>query len=205
MKLFSNRELMFLGAIGSATLAIGAALGTGLTAVTGIPMIGGLLNAVATAAVLNVGAKGVPRFGTGVILWFVVSLLAIPTLTMGPPGLYKIPIGIIGGLVWDIGFLVFGRRTWGYLFSGALMMLAIMFGVVGASVLLSLPAKEQLLKAFAVILPINFVLGMAGTYLGLKVFDKRVVNVSYVRRMISKQANSTTNEQEDPTNNSSEK
>lgn len=180
---FTQRELMYLGAIGAGTLAIGAALGTGLTMATGIPMIGGLLNGLITAAILSIGAKGVPKFGAGVILWFVMSTLAVPTLTMGPPGLYKIPIGLLSGLIWDCCFLIFGRKTRGYLLSGAFMMLAVMFGVVGASILLGLPAKDQLLKALAFIVPINFVLGMIGTYLGVKIFEQRVARIGYVRKM----------------------
>ncbi|HWM92709.1 MAG TPA: hypothetical protein VN493_18235 [Thermoanaerobaculia bacterium] len=182
---FTARELMYLGAIAAGTLAIGVALGTGLTAATGIPMVGGLLNGLITAAILSIGAKGVPKFGTGIILWFVMSTLAVPTLTMGPPGLYKIAVGLISGLVWDLCFLIFGRKTWGYLLSGSVMMLTVMFGVVGASVLLGLPAKDQLLKALAFILPLNFILGLIGTYLGLKIFDRRVVRIGYVRRMLS--------------------
>lgn len=182
---FTIRELFYLGAISATSLALAAALGTGLTAATGIPMVGGLANAVITAAVLTIGAKGVPRFGTGIILWFVFATLAIPTLTMGPPGIYKIGAGLLGGLLWDLSFLISGRRLLGYLISGTVMMLAIMFGVLGASILLGLPGKERLLGAIAVLIPINAVLGLAGTYLGFKLFNARVSKVGYVQRMMA--------------------
>ena len=190
MSRFSVRELMYLGTIGAATLALGAAIGTGLTAATGIPMIGGLLNAVITAAVLTIGAKGVPKFGSGMILWFVMSVLAIPTLTMGPPGIYKVPIGLLAGLIWDVCFLVFGRRTIGYMLSGSVMMLAVMFGIAGASLMLGLPGQERLIQAFAIIIPINVVLGLLGTYLGVITFSGRVQHIAYVRRMLADQADS---------------
>lgn len=190
MPKFSVRELMYLGTIGAATLALGAAIGTGLTVATGIPMIGGLLNAIVTAAVLTIGAKGVPKFGSGMILWFVTSVLAIPTLTMGPPGIYKVAIGLLAGLIWDLCFLMLGRRTIGYMLSGSVMMLAVMVGVAGASLLLGLPGQEQLIQAFFIIVPINFVLGLIGTYIGVITFDGRVQHIAYVSRMLADQAES---------------
>jgi hypothetical protein len=184
MMQFTTRELVYLGALGAATLVLAAALGTGLTAATGIPMIGGIFNAVITASVLTIGAKGVERFGAGIILWFVLSMLAIPTLTMGPPGVHKIIIGLFGGLVWDLTFLLVGRRLAGYLVAGGVMMLSIMLGVLGASIWLGLPGKERLLGAIAMLIPFNFILGLIGTYLGFKLFDAKVSEVGYVQRML---------------------
>ncbi len=163
-------------------------------------MLGGLANAVVTAALLTIGAKGVPRFGSGVILWFVVSVLAIPTLSMGPPGVYKVVIGLLGGLIWDLALTIFGRSTIGYLVSGAIMMLAIMGGVVGAAVVLGLPAADRLLPFLGVLIPLNMALGLVGTFIGLRVFDRRVVQLGYVRRMHeSSQVNGPSNtEQPEP-------
>ena len=98
--MFRTNELVYLGFIGAITIALGIVLGTALNA-TGIPMLGGLANAIVTAAVLTIGVKGVQKFGSGTILWLVVSTLAIPTLSMGPPGAHKLLVGLVAGLLWD--------------------------------------------------------------------------------------------------------
>ena len=185
---FSVRELAYLGLIGCLTLGLAVGLGTGLTLVTGIPMIGGILNAIITAAVLTAGVRGVPRFGSGTILWLVMSILAIPTLTMGPPGAQKIVIGVVSGLVWDVLLTLTGRKTWSYLVSGAVMMLVVMFGVYGAALLLGLPGEERIRQVIVYIIPINFALGLFGTWLGLMLFEKRLSKTNFVRKMTEQQS-----------------
>jgi len=184
---FSTRELAYLGLVAALTLGVGVVLGTGLTAATGIPMIGGVLNGVVTAAILTAGAKGVPKFGSGTILWLVMSALAVPTLTMGPPGIHKPIIGLVTGLVWDVLLAMTRRKNWSYLVSGAAMMLVVMFGIYAAAVLLGLPGEEKLRSALAFIIPINFALGLLGTWLGLKLFDRTVSKLNFVRVMQAQQ------------------
>jgi len=180
--MFRTNELIYLGLIGAITIALGVVLGTALNA-TGIPMLGGLANAVVTAAVLTIGVKGVQKFGSGTILWVVVSTLAIPTLSMGPPGAHKLLVGVVAGLLWDVCLVVTRRTKWGYLVSGAVMMLAVMLGVFGVALYFDFPAAETLKSAIAYVLPINFVLGMLGTWLGLTVYEKRISRVRFVQSL----------------------
>ncbi len=180
--MFRTNELVFLGLIGAVTIGVGVALGTALNA-AGIPMLGGLANAVVTAAVLTVGVKGVQKFGSGTILWLVVSTVAIPTLSMGPPGAHKLLVGLVAGLLWDVSLTVTGRTKWGYLVSGAVMMLAVMLGVFGVAVYFDFPAAEKLKSAIVYIVPINFALGMFGTWLGLVIFDRRISRIRFVQTL----------------------
>lgn len=180
--MFRTNELIFLGLIGAITIALGVVLGTALNA-AGIPMLGGLANAVVTAAILTVGVKGVKRFGAGTILWLVVSALAIPTLSMGPPGAHKLVVGLVSGLLWDICLTATRRTRWGYLVSGAVMMLAVMLGVFGVAVYFDFPAGEKLKSAIVYVLPVNFVLGMLGTWLGIALFDAKISRIRFVQSL----------------------
>jgi len=180
--MFKANELIYLGLIGAITIGTGIALGTALNA-TGVPMLGGLANAVITAAVLTIGVKGVKKCGSGTILWVVVSALAIPTLSMGPPGAHKLLVGVVAGVIWDTCLCVTRRTKWGYLVSGAIMMLVVMLGVFAVAVYFDFPAAEQLRKYLVYIVPINFVLGLTGTWLGLVVFDRRLAKLRFVQSL----------------------
>ncbi len=71
--------------------------------------------------------------------------------------------------------------------SGAVMMLAVMFGVYAAAVILGLPGEERIRKVIIYIIPINFGLGLFGTWLGLVLFDKTLSKTNFVRKMIEQQ------------------
>ena len=141
--MFKPGELIFIGVMAAVTFGIGFVLGAALNVATGTPMVGGLLNAVITAALIAITVKAVKKFGVGIILWIVMSAIAIPTMTMGPPGAHKLLVGLFGGLVLDIILVVTKRKNWGYLIAGGVMSLAIMLGVFAVAVYFDFPAAEQ--------------------------------------------------------------
>lgn len=181
--MFKSGELIFIGIMAAVTFGTGFALGAVLNVATGTPMVGGLLNAVLTAALIAIAVKTVRRFGVGILLWVVMSAIAIPTMTMGPPGAHKLLIGLLGGLVLDIILTVTGRKNWGYLVAGGAMSLTIMFGVFGVAVYFDFPAAEKLKQYIVYIIPINFVLGVLGTWLGVLLFDKRLHRVPFIKNL----------------------
>lgn len=181
--MFKTRELVFLGVIAGLAFTLGVALGTGLTLATGVPLTGGLANAIVTSALLTIGVRGVRKFGSGTLLWLIVSALCIPTVTMGPPGAHKLLIGLVAGLVWDVLLWALRWTKLAYFVSGAVMMLTVMLGVFGLAIYFGFPAAEQLRSAIYAILPINMILGLIGTYIGLTIYDRKLAQVAFVRNL----------------------
>src|SRR5215218_4416022 len=105
---------------GIAAFIVAFSLGSMLTATTGIPLIGGLLNGVLTAMILTVGLLATRFFGSATLMWIIFSICATPTTTLGPPGVYKIAIGAVAGLLWDSTYFLLKRGRPG-LFLGAIL------------------------------------------------------------------------------------
>lgn len=181
--MFKTGELVFIGIMGAITFGVGFALGVALNVATGTPMVGGLLNAIITAALIAITVKTIKRFGVGVILWVVMSALAIPTMTMGPPGAHKLLVGILGGIVLDSMLVVTRRKNWGYLVAGGTMSLAVMLGVFAVAIYFDFPAAEKLRKYIVYLIPINFVLGLTGTQIGIILFDKRLHKLPFIKNL----------------------
>lgn len=181
--MFSRGELVFIGVMAAVTFGVGFALGAGLNIATGTPMVGGLLNAVVTAALIAITVKAVRKGGTGIILWLVISALAIPTVTMGPPGAHKLLAGLFGGVVLDLTLAATKRRQWGYVLAGGLMSLAVMLAVFAIALYFGFPAADQLKKYIAYIIPINLGLGVLGTWIGVRMYDKRLYRVPFIQNI----------------------
>jgi hypothetical protein len=155
-------------------------LGTPLTLLTGIPLLGGLLNGVVTAMILTIGVLATRYFGTATLMWVIFGLCAAPSTTLGPPGIYKVAIGFIAGALWDIVYVAL-RRSTGGLFVGALVGAAsIMVSLVYALKLgfgrdaTAALAKYQ--KALLALIAINLVVTAIGVYLGRTVYLRRLEN-----------------------------
>ena len=105
---------------------------------------------------ITIVIKGVDRFGAATLLWFVFTIFAIPTLTFGPPGWYKVIVGIISGIVWDAVISIFKRSRFGYILSAGVGASVITYGVFIAAKLLGLPAAEKLAKVLYFLIPTTF-------------------------------------------------
>ncbi|HEY0157816.1 MAG TPA: hypothetical protein VGF28_11065 [Thermoanaerobaculia bacterium] len=165
-------------AFGLVAFLIAVALGTVLTASTGIPLIGGLLNGIVTAAVLTIGLLATRYAGSATTMWLVFSVAAIPTTTLGPPGVYKVCIGVLAGLLWDAIYMI-ARRHRIALYVGAVVGSAsIMFSLVAA---LSMgfgrdasAALEKYRAAFLMLLAVNLLITLIGVWFGDYSYSRRL-------------------------------
>ena len=179
----NTRQYIFLGAIGAVGFVLAFGLGSFVNALTGTPLTGGLLNGIIVGIVLTVGLKAVPKFGAGVVIWIVFSTLAIPTITMGTPGAYKIVVGIASGLVWDIVVTLFRRRDSGYILGSAIGGDAVIVGTFIAAIILGLPAADKLRSAIYFLLGIYSVMGLISGWLGVLLYRKKLSNLALFKRL----------------------
>ncbi|MBU4288678.1 MAG: hypothetical protein KKI12_10970 [Proteobacteria bacterium] len=182
----------FVIIIGLCAFVIAFALGSIVTLTTGIPLAGGLLNGILVAMVLTIGMLASPFRWSGTLMWIVFSIPAIPTTTLGPPGLYKIVIAIVAGLIWDVCYqFIFSRKKRIGLYIGAiaggiaitlLMILILRLIASGIGEALSFSedvntSLQSLKDYFWYLLPINFIVTAIGVRLGEFMYYARLKSV----------------------------
>lgn len=184
----TRKSIFTFVTFGVIAFVIAVGLGSILTMTTGIPLIGGLLNGVFTGIVLTVGLKSRRYFLGATIMWLAFALLASITTTLGPPGIYKVAIGLIAGLLWDCFYSWIGKyKNWGLILGGLLGSASIMFSMVfflrlgfGKDVVLALEKYEN---QFLLILTMNLVITFVGIILGMQLYNKRLKNLNQFKNL----------------------
>ena len=179
----NTRQYIFLGAIGAIGFVLAFGLGSFVNALTGTPLTGGLVNGIIVGVILTLGLKSVPKFGAGIIIWIVFSALAIPTITMGTPGAYKIVVGVFSGLIWDTVVYLFKRSNAGYILGSAIGGSAVIIGTLIAAIMLGLPSAEKLQSAIYLLLGIYGVMGIFSGWLGVSLYNKKLSHLALFKRL----------------------
>lgn len=170
---------------GGVSFIIAFSLGSILTASTGIPLIGGLVNGILTGMVLTIGLLSRKSKLNATTMWLTFSLFATVTTTLGPPGAYKILIGLVAGLIWDVFYNLFynkketiGLYIGGILGSASIMVLMILFLKWGAGIENASVYLEKYSKSFWTIILMNIVITAIGIYIGSSLYNNRLKNLS---------------------------
>ena len=169
-------------------LAVGGAyfLGSGLAAVTGIPLMPAVINGLWVGLMMSAASyllRGYMFVGTAMM--FVYGVAATFTILLGPPGWHKIPIAIAMGFVWDIclwkskGAVAYSAASAGFMAVGfALLMLAFH--------LQQSPAFDKMLAALPVVVTISVVTMVIGSMIGRYVVGARLDRLGVVKRVLGK-------------------
>ena len=132
------------------------------------------------------GAKIIDKFGATTIMLVITSILAIPTISFGAPGIQKVPQLFIVGLVIDLAIMLFRRENKGYLVGGALGGLIAPGMIFLSMVLIGLPGADKLQPLLIPLSAIYCILGLIGAYLGIITYDRKLSKLSVVRNLKSK-------------------
>ena len=179
---FTARELAVCAVFGAAIFLISFTLGQFLVAATGIPMIGGLAHVIFDAAILVVGAMLVRKSGVATIILVIDGILAVPTASAGPPGIYKIGVMLLVGLVFELVLIITQRKKVGYVLAPVLSLPLSVPVMYFFLTVLSLPGAEKLQSAMAFFMIAYIVLAAIGAALGLWIFGK-IKDRSFVRQI----------------------
>lgn len=182
----SPKDAVAIGMLASVSFLVEISLGLILTPViSGIPLIGGTLSAVPDAAVVFLGAYLVPRRG-GITL-FALILLTLSTITpsFGPPGLYKIFIGLALGLIFEAVLLLGRRHTWSYFVGTSLAFAASIPVTYWAWKVFGLPGVEALAPRIPLLMAIYATLALFGAWLGRVVYERRLRHIPAIERLRS--------------------
>jgi hypothetical protein len=182
-KHFTTKELIFTALSGAFVFTVAFALGAALLAVTGTPMVGGIIVNLFVSFILVSAALVVRKFGILTAVLFIHTLLSTPTINFGPPGAYKILIGITIGLLIDIIIYFANYKKWAYYFGAGLGFLIAVPYMVLFLKLLDMPALGRLLPLMYPLMGIYLVEALLGTYLAIKFYDKKLKHLRIIQQI----------------------
>lgn len=184
-----KKSILVSVTFGVIAFIVAFSLGSILTITTGIPLIGGLLNGILTGMVLTVGLLARRFFAAATCMWLAFSLCAIVTTTLGPPGIYKVAIGVTAGILWDLVYKISGYKFWGLLVGGVVGSASIMGTLL---LFLSQGFGENAIEAFQkyqsniyALLVINMVVTVLGVLLGHLLYNKRLKELTTFKNVSS--------------------
>ena len=180
---FKTKELVTLALFGTMAFVVGYILGTALLAATGVPMTGGLLNMVAAVFLLVTGVKIVNKFGAVIIMTTILGTLSIPTLVNGTPGVYKVFLLFLLGLIIDITIYLFKKSNKGIYLGSAIGAFLLPFFMYWTFIFLGMPAAEKLQPLLIPFMFIYAILALIGAWLGVKFYDKKLKNKAFVKQL----------------------
>ena len=152
---------------------------------TGIPATGSIANMLAATFIAVIGLKIVNNFGAAIVMITAEGALSVPTLINGPPGLHKILMLFIVGVLGEVILLSTKRSNKGYLLFGIILPSLVVLLIYASLVVLGLPGEENLRGILIPLLVISGITGLIGAYLGLKVYDEKLQHLSVVQNLKS--------------------
>ena len=180
---FKTKDLVVCALFGASIFVVGIVLGSALIAITGIPATGSLFNMLFAVLIGVIGIKIVNKFGDATLILTILGVLSVPTLLNGPPGIHKILMLFMIGLIIDIILYATKRSNKGFILAGSTAGVSAVFFIFLSLVLLGLPGASELQKILIPLLAINAVFGAVGAYLGLWIYDKKLKEKAFIKQM----------------------
>lgn len=172
-----------MGVFGALLFVVVFILGSAILLATGIPLTGGLANMIFAIFIVTVGAKIIDKFGANIIMLTIAGILAIPTLTWGPPGLQKVPMLFVMGLAIDLAVMLFRRENKGYILGGIICGFIAPGLTYITLILVGLPGADRLQP---ILIPLSLaygVLAFVGGYLGVTAYDRKLSHLSVIKKL----------------------
>jgi hypothetical protein len=182
MKIIKDvRALTLCGGFGAISFVIMWGLGSFLLIATGIPLVGGIASSIVNAFVLIIGILLINRFGAATLISLTLTTLTIPTVIFGPPGVYKILLGLYMGGMFEIFLVIFKRIRWIYPLGAGLTFAASVPMEYWLFKILGFPAADKIKPLIFLIMAIYFVNALLGSWLGMRFYDKKISKLNAVQ------------------------
>lgn len=181
----SRKDSVFIAIIAGLSFILENSIGLALLPLaSSIPLVGGTLSAIPDAAIIFLGAYLIPRRGAVLLFAGILFTLSVVTPSFGPPGFYKIFIGLALGGIFEL-MLLFNRSTVFYILSAGLAFSASVPMTYLAWTLFGLPGVGTLKSKLPLLMAIYFVEGILGALLGSFLFKTRLSRMAAVQKMRS--------------------
>lgn len=179
----TRKDSVFIAIVAGLSLILENSIGLVLLPLaSSIPLVGGTLSAIPDAAIIFLGAYLVPRRGSVLLFAAILFTLSIVTPSFGPPGFYKIFIGLALGGIFEL-LLLINRSTAFYIFSAGLAFSLSVPMTYLAWTLFGLPGVATLGPRLPLLMGIYFVEGTLGGLLGSFLYKTRLSKMAAVRKM----------------------
>jgi len=187
LKNFSTRELIFLTLIGAFMFLADWFIAAPITAATGISGTGGLVSTFFWALIAIFGGLVVRKFGSFSLMHLIYGFLTILAPITLLPGIFKIILFGLMGLLTDIIIYAYKYKKFGYYMG---MIIGHIFFFIGAYLLytwLGIPTTSQVKGAYIMVFIIPlltlFMCGL-GVFAGYRIFLK-IKNRRIIKNIIS--------------------
>lgn len=183
LKWITKKDSVFIAIVAGLSFIIENSLGLILFPLAGsVPLIGGTLSAIPDAAIIFLGAYLVPRRGAVLLFSTLLLTLSVVTPSFGPPGFYKIFIGIALGGIFEL-VLLHNRSTGLYILATGLAFSLSVPIVFVVWTYMGLPSVALLRSRLPLLIAIYFVEGLLGALIGNFIYQSRLSKMAAVQKM----------------------
>lgn len=169
--------VLSLATIGTATWVAAMLSGQIIVLVSGVPASSAVLNGFVVPFLLVLGVRTVRHPWSVTIAFTTYGILSIPFLLLGPPGVHKVVVAFLAGVIADLVLLAvpkkFGHASYVLAFSVWGLALAGVAWLAFQIEALALPGKEQFLQVFPVLTAIFVVEAAAASLVASVLFKSR--------------------------------
>ena len=182
-KKFTTKELVLIAIIAAFVFAFDIVVVSLIDIVTGVPGAGFLVDTLIVVAIAVAGGLAIKKFGTFTSIILIYSVLSIPTNILGPPGVYKVFIGVVLGLIIDLVILAFSYKKIGYMLSFAIGNTIVIPVLYYALIYLGLPGAAELKSAMAFFIVVLVVESVIASWIGIKIYEKKLKNARFIKQI----------------------
>lgn len=179
---WSSKRLLIALCFGVATFAVSFILGSGITMALG-PGTSGLVTIIFTTIIVINGARIVEAPGVFSVMTLTFATLAIPTTQFGPPGVAKVLVAIVTGIVYDLTWLLLGRTRLASGLAAAISTMTSLVAIFLLLVFLGHPRADYLRGILPYALPVYGALGFVGAMIGEWVYRNHLSSLASVRQL----------------------
>jgi len=169
-------------------IAVGGAfvIGSGLVAVTGIPLMPAIVNGLWVGLLIATASFVLKEYClVGTAMMLVYGVAATVTVLLGPPGWHKIPIAVAMGFSWDI--CVWRRSALIFYLLGSVVFMLVGFSLLMLTFYLqNAPAFDKMFAVLPVVLSVSVVTMCVGALLGRRLVGVRLRDLPAFKRIVGR-------------------
>ena len=174
-KLLSVRGAIIAGTAGGLVYGVNYGL-QALVVVLRMTGATGFISGFTVPLILALASQVNKEWGTATVAWGLYSLLAVPTLLMGSPGAYKVVVGLIGGVAYDLGYCGTGLKRKSLFLALVLYVVALAtsFYIVYIMGIMPKVSGGNIWTVLGVVSAVFLFEGTFSTWLAIKAYEKRI-------------------------------
>lgn len=178
-KRFKSKDITFMAIATAILFVLSFFIATAINAATGVPASAGLVMLFFASLLISIYISVLRKAGVVTIIMILHTTLSIPTMIFGPPGIYKVAVGIIYAIIIELFIFIGGYKQLPYYLGLSIAAATVPITEFLFMVLLGLPNAQNLAPLLGPLTAIFFVEGLVGTWVGIYIYrklkDKKII------------------------------